>query len=117
MVNVPRLKDFKTEVLYEHAMRDPEVRLYLPDASKHDERTVSRKFLYNVSAGGWIEYWSSDLIIYVDHFNIETRVLWGADYDCSPEAQAVELPRNWAVHWSWPTDIVAHQLEQPLDEM
>ena len=51
MVNVPRLKDFKIDVLFDHAMRDPEARMYLPDPSKFGEKTVSRKFLYNVSTG------------------------------------------------------------------
>ena len=49
MVNVPRLADFNTDNLYRHAMDDPMARLHLPDASRSGERTVSRKFLYNVS--------------------------------------------------------------------
>ena len=49
MVNVPRLNDFNTDNLFRHAMEDPIARVYLPDPSKHGERTVSRKFLYNVS--------------------------------------------------------------------
>ena len=49
MVNVPRLADFNTENLFRQAMEDPEARMFLPDASRNGERTVSRKFLYNVS--------------------------------------------------------------------
>ena len=49
MVNVPRLKDFNTEFLFRHAMEDGMARDYLPDPTRNGERTVSRKFLYNVS--------------------------------------------------------------------
>ena len=49
--NVPRLKEFKADILYQQAMADPSARLYLPDPSpkRPDVMPVSRKFLFNVS--------------------------------------------------------------------
>ncbi len=49
-VNVPKFEEFQTERLYRQALADPNMRLFLPEPHQNDKRSVSRKFLFNVSA-------------------------------------------------------------------
>ena len=49
-VNVPRISEFKADVLYEYAMKDDICKLYLPDPpTDSTRRPCNRRFLYNVS--------------------------------------------------------------------
>jgi hypothetical protein len=50
-VNVPRLREFSADKLYELAMKDEDLKLYLPDPSDKKKRPISRRFLFNVSPG------------------------------------------------------------------
>ena len=49
-VNVPRYKEFNTANLYQAAIADDELRNYLPDAPEKGQKSINRKFLFNVSA-------------------------------------------------------------------
>ena len=46
---VPRLTEFKTDILWNHAMNDFRARKYLPEPSNQKVRPVGRKFLFDVS--------------------------------------------------------------------
>lgn len=48
-VHVPRMKEFDFGTLYEYAMRDEQIRRYLPEPTAKGKSTCSRKFLFNVS--------------------------------------------------------------------
>ena len=49
-VNVPRLTEFHANKLYEMAVKDPQVKPYLPDPPLDSmRRPIGRKFLFNVS--------------------------------------------------------------------
>ena len=48
-VNVPRLTELLTDRLYEHSIKDPKCKQYLPDPPTDSfRRPVGRKFLFNV---------------------------------------------------------------------
>ena len=46
-VNVPRIKEFCCETLYQAALDDAEARTFLPEPTPDGKRTCSRKFLFN----------------------------------------------------------------------
>jgi hypothetical protein len=48
-VNVPRYKEFNTANLYKAAIADEELRHFLPDAPEKGQKSINRKFLFNVS--------------------------------------------------------------------
>jgi hypothetical protein len=47
-VNVPRYKEFNTANLYRAAIGDEELRHFLPDAPEKGQKSINRKFLFNV---------------------------------------------------------------------
>ena len=48
-VCVPRISEFKADLLYEHCMKDPKIKPYLPDpALDSTRRPCGRKFLFDV---------------------------------------------------------------------
>ena len=48
-VCVPRISEFKADQLYEHCMKDPKIKPYLPDpALDSTRRLCGRKFLFDV---------------------------------------------------------------------
>ena len=57
-VKVPRYREFNAAQLYQHAMRDDELRAYLPEPSGGgNKKPVSSQFLYNVSSLPLIRTW------------------------------------------------------------
>ena len=47
--HVPRLAEFKTELLWNQAMNDSRARRYLPEPTSDRVRPIGRKFLFDVS--------------------------------------------------------------------
>ena len=49
-MNVPRISEFHADHLYQHALKDPRIKLYLPDpAPESTRRPCGRRFLFDVS--------------------------------------------------------------------
>jgi len=48
-VSVPRYKEFNASSLYQSAMSDPSLRVYLPEPNGPRSKPCNRKFLFNVS--------------------------------------------------------------------
>ena len=48
-VCVPQFKEFNAGALYEQAMNDAELRIYLPEPNGPKSKPVNKKFLFNVS--------------------------------------------------------------------
>ena len=72
-VCVPRYKEFNAGSLYQEAMNDAQLRIYLPEPSGPKCKPVNKKFLFNVSYPGSLSWSGKSLInvtniqVFVDH--------------------------------------------------